>query len=66
MFIACIGLSRGRPIETQIVFQEMFPEQMLFHIQNFGKVVALHLHIRFTYLLPGWRDVPDTLWLQGL
>src|SRR5205085_5638707 len=61
LLIAGIGFSGRGPVKAKIVFQEMFTEQVLFHVEDLGKIVALDLHIGFANFLPLRRNVRTLL-----
>ena len=61
MFVTGIGLSGSRPVKTQVVLEQMLAQQVLFHVQDLGKIVSLHLDIGFTHLLPGGRNMRPLL-----
>src|SRR5262249_14280302 len=56
MLVAIIHASGCLPVETQIVFEEVLAQQVLFQVKHFCQVICTQLHSRFADLLFGrWK-----------
>src|SRR5207302_2485261 len=65
VFVARVRPAGCRPMKAKIVFEKMLTKQVLLQVQYLGKVVTLHLHIRFTNLLSRRRDLLALFYQQN-